>query len=746
MKLIIKILIVLLLACNLSYSEIVNKTIIKGNSRITDETIKNISNITIGKNYNINEINLIQKKIFESNFFKNVDIKFENNILVINVVENPLINFFYLEGETIEDRLDLINDKIDLGTNKIFSESILKKDLELIKRIYQNAGYYNVEIVPKISKIDDYNINLILSINKNKRYSIKNIYFIGNRYFSNSELQDVISSSVDGWWKFMSTSKVLINDRIEYDRKLLNSFYLDEGFIDFEVISSDINIVSDNYVDLTFSINPGNKFFFNKFNIVDKDNNLSEQNLNYIDLLIKKKLVGNYSLKNLLHVKDVIKNYLVQKKIDFVSVNFKEANKNYEKSQVDIDFIFKSEEKRFVNSITITGNSITKEEVIRRNLFFSEGDSYSSNGLEISKNNLSSLQIFKKNSFDVVPVGKNLVDILINVEEQPTGAINAGVGVGSDGSTIQTSVVERNFNGSGINIDSGVSLGTQKISGSVGVTIPDFSNTEKSLNYRIYALSTDYENAGYESKLVGNSLSTKFNIYEDFYLTQGVSIDIDKINTSSSASDLYKSREGNYQSYKGFYRLESDKRNRRFQPTSGHLVSFGQTIAVPGSKIQYIENNVYGTYYYPFSSDFVINVKGSLNSANSIDNKDIKLSDRLFLSSSNLRGFESRGIGPKDGTEHIGGNYSAFASLSTTFPNHLPEKWNAKTILFLDAGNVWGVDYSEELDKNSIRSSTGVSLDWISPLGPISLTFAQTLSSENGDLEESFAFNLGSTF
>lgn len=746
MQILIKSLIILIITCNISFADIINKIIIKGNNRISEDTIKSLSNFEIGKKYNVNEINLIQKKIFESNFFKDVIIELDVNTLTIKVVENPMVNFFYIEGVTFDKREDLIYSKIQLGDNKIFSESILKKDIELIKDIYRTDGYFNLEVVPKISKIDENNVNLVLSINENKRYKIKNIYFIGNKFYKNSDLLDIISSSTDSWWKFMSTSSILNLNRVEYDNQLLTNFYLDEGFLNFEVVSSDISVVSDNYVNLTFSINPGKKFFFNKFNIADRDNNLIEQDLNYIDSLIKKRLVGNYSLKNLLFVQDIIKNYLTIRKIDFVNVNFKVSNKDYNNNLVDIDFIFASEEKKFINSIFVSGNSITNEDVIRRNLTFAEGDAFSTNKLEKSKNNLNSLGIFKNNSINAVPLNKNLVDISVKVEEQPTGSINAGVGLGTEGGTIQTSLIERNFNGSGINVNAGVSLGTQKISGSIGFTVPDFLNSDKSLNYRIYALTTDYENAGYESKVIGNSVSTKYNIFEDVFLTNGFAIDLDKIDTNSTASDLYKSREGSYQTFKGFYKIENDKRNRRFQPTSGYLTSFGQTLALPGSKIKYLENNIYGTYYFPLSNNYIVNLKGSLNSINAIDKNDVKLSDRLFNSQSNIRGFESRGIGPKDGTEHIGGNYSAFTSLSSTFPNYLPEKWNAKTIIFLDAGNVWSVDYDESLDSNSIRSSTGISLDWISPIGPISLTLAQTLSSEDGDLEESFTFNLGSTF
>jgi len=289
-------------------------------------------------------------------------------------------------------------------------------------------------------------------------------------------------------------------------------------------------------------------------------------------------------------------------------------------------------------------------------------------------------------------------------------------------------------------------LGTEKISGIVSFNFPDYKFTGNQIGYDIYVESTDFDNAGYESTVAGNSASIKYDLFEDVSLKTGLGIERDKITTNSSASALYKSRKGNYMTYKGFYVLENDQRDRKFQTTNGHKVGFGQTIAVPGSDIPYLGNDVFGSYYKSLNKDYIVNLKAGASSINAFNNKDVKLSDRKFLSSKNLRGFESYGVGPKDGKDHIGGNYSAYTSIASTFPNPFPEKWNANSIMFLDAGNVWGVDYDSSKDSDKIRSSAGIALDWISPLGPLSFTFAETISSAKGDKEESFSFKIGSSF
>ena len=743
---IIKCILFLLLVNSISNANIISSLKIEGNSRISNDTIKSLIEFNNNQEYTEENLNQMQKKIFESNFFKNVTLILEKDTLVIKLVENPIINFFYIEGVTYKEREELIYELIEIGQNKIYSDATLKKDMNIIKQIYIDSGFLNVSIEPKITQIDNNNVNLVINIQENKKIKIKNIYFIGEKFFDSSVLTDVISSSVQGWWKFMSNSFVYSQKRIDFDKQLLSNFYLDEGFLNFEILSVDINMISEEFVNLTYSLNAGKKFLYDKIKLVDKDNELNAEHKMQIQQIIDDKLGDSYSHKELIFVENLIKKFLISKKIEFVEIDFRARNKNYETGRTDVEFIVNSEKALYIDTIQILGNSITQEEVIRRSLLFAEGDSFSTFKMRKSKNNLLDLQIFKNIDFSISEKKGGLLDVSITVEEQPTGSISAGVGVGSDGSAIQTALSEKNFNGLGINVNAGVSLGTEKISGSVGFTIPDFKNTDKNLSYKIYAISSDYENSGYESTVIGNSLSTKFTIFENIYFTSGFSFDRDSISTNSSASELYKSRAGDYMTYKTFYNIENDRRNRKFQPSDGYVLSFGQKFAVPGSKITFVENNLYGSAYHQLNQDFTLNFKTSLNSINSLNDSDIKLSDRLFSNSSLIRGFENRGIGPKDGGDHVGGNYSVFSSVSSTFPNILPDKWNAKTIIFLDAGNVWGVDYDSNLDSNSIRASTGLSLDWLSPLGPLNLTFAKSLKSQTGDIEESFSFNLGSQF
>ena len=744
MRIIFKFLILFLILIPTSNSQEYFNYDIQGNQRISDQTIISIIDFKSNKKYNINDLNNFQKKLYNTNYFSNVSIKIVNNTIQILVEENPIIDFFYINGVVNKKREEFFYENLALGQNKIFSEALLKKDIENIKDNYQDAGFFDVEVDTNISKISGNALNVVININRKEKYRINRIFFIGNKKYKSSTLSDVVSSTEDGWWKFLSSSSLVNKNRINFDKNLLKKHYLNNGYYDVQISSSDINFIGNNLANITFSINAGERYFFSKSKIIDDDKNLNDENVKDLNKIISKKLKGIFSQKKLNDTNNVLNEYLRGQKIEFVTF-FNKINKT-ESDKLDIEFRFVKKPRKFVNLINISGNTITEESVIRRNLLFSEGDSFLDYKVLKSIDRVKSLRIFKNVNFKTEISGDEKVDLNISVEEQPTGSVSAGVGVGSSGSTVSSTIVEKNLFGKGITLDGNVSVGTEKISGNVGLSLPDFMNSGNILNYNIFAVSTDFTNAGYESKKIGNSVSTKYNIYEDVSLTTGAGIDRDSINTNSSASDLYKSREGDYLTLKGFYSISNDKRNSRFQPSKGYRVGFGQGLAIPGSDITYIENNLNGVVYHSISSDYIVSLKSGLNTINSIGDEDIKLSDRKFLRQSQLRGFESYGIGPKDGSDHIGGNYSAYASLSSTIPNPIPDSWNAKSIIFFDTGNVWGVDFDQSLDSNKIRSSAGLSLEWVSPLGPLSITLSENISKADGDKEESFSFQIGSNF
>jgi outer membrane protein insertion porin family len=729
---------------NVSFAEI-KKINIVGNARVSSATIESLVD---KKTSNIDSIyiNNLTKKIYDTDFFADVKISFNQDVLTINVVENPIVNFFYINGIKDSD-LDQANKIITLKENSIFSSSKLKKDIEATKEFLNASGYYQASIVPEVIKVDNNQINLIINIDKKEISKIKNIYFIGNKFFSSSQLTEVIASSEDGWWKLFSSS-ALSEQKIEYDKQLLKDFYKNKGFFDVQIESAFANLDKNNNFSLTFSINSGKKFKFGDFDIKKIGASYEEKDINAIKV-ISSKLLDNqiYSAEIINKLNKQVTNYLEEKKYNNFEINIQEFKKN--EDLINVTLQINDGQKVLVNKININGNSITEEKVIRDNMLLAEGDYLNSTKVKKSIDNIKAKQFFSKVEYKIEnSEKKDFKDFNLFVKEQPTGNISAGIGYGTNGGIFEAGINERNFLGQGINLNFTGRLSTEKISGVFAYNDPNFKNSSKELAMSLYSERDDYTNSGYENKRVGTNFSTKYEIYEDIFFRPNFGIQYDSLGITGTVSNLLRSREGDTLSTSVGYVFSIDKRDSRFNPTSGTVFYFSQDIDTFISDIQAFKTNIGATVYKELINDkFIGSAKARLANSTAINNKDVKISDRLYSSSSELRGFEPRGIGPVDATDHVGGNNLATLSLKSTFPNPIPDSLKSTSYLFLDMGSVWGVDYSDSISGSSkIRSTTGIALDLMSPIGPLSFTYSIPISKASTDKEQNFLFNIGSSF
>ena len=740
-----RIILFLLILTSYSFANI-KEVKIFGNKRVSSSTIEALvdkKNTQIDTFY----INNLTRKIYNTEFFSNVKISYDNNILNISVEENPIINFFYINGITGDD-LDAVNKIVSLKENNIFSVSKLKKDLEDVKDLFKSSGYYFAVVEPEVIKIDDNQINLILNINKKDISKIKNIYFIGEKYFTSGQLLDIISSAEDSWWSFFSKSS-LSEDRVEYDKKLLKSFYKSKGFYDVQIESVLANLDNKNNFTLTYSINSGKKYKFGNVEIKTEGSIFKESNISDIKNISEKIIKGKmYSTPAILTIEKQINTYLEDEKYANIEIDIEEIKKTDEK--IDLILKLNSLKKTLIGKINIYGNSITEEKVVRDNLVISEGDILNISKVKKSIDNINSKNIFRKAEYKMSDsdLQKNSKDLNLYVKEQPTGSLSAGIGYGSSGGLLEGSINERNFLGKGIDLNFTGRLASEKISGVFSYIDPNFKNTEKELANYFYSESDDYSNAGYTSKRIGDRLATRYELFEDIFLKPFIILQYDKLETNANASSLLKLRDGNFKTTTLGFNLLADFRNSKTLPSSGSLLFFDQSYATLISDIPTIQTSVGSTFYQELINEkFIGSAKLKLSNVTALDNKDVKLSDRIFASTSDLRGFESRGVGPIDSGSHVGGNYLAVLNLKSTFPNPIPDSFRPNTYLFYDIGNVWGADYSDVISESSkIRSTMGVALDVVSPIGPLSFTYSIPLSKASTDKEQSFMFNIGSSF
>ena len=440
--------------------------------------------------------------------------------------------------------------------------------------------------------------------------------------------------------------------------------------------------------------------------------------------------------------------------IDFITINNEfrsikaEVNEEVNEDKLNISFSIEETEKFFVERINIFGNNVTRENVIRNQFEVDEGDIFNEILNKKTENNLKSLNFFKKVETKVIDGEKDKSKIInVYLEEKPTGEITAGAGVGTSGGTVAFSVKENNYLGKGIGVEANATITGETFKGLFRLSNPNYKNSDKSVFANIQAVETDrLKNFGYKSNKTGFEIGTGFEYYRDLDLSLSTSSFYEKIETNDTASTRQKSQEGDYWDTFARLNFDYDKRNQKFKPSEGFRSTYSIQMPVI-SENNTLTNTYNHKYYTNLFENNVTSFSIFLQSANSITSDDIKLSERLNIPASKLRGFERGKIGPKDGNDFIGGNYVSSFNATTNIPQLFQNFQNLDLSLFFDAANVWGIDYDSSLnDGSKIRSSFGVGVEWFTVIGPLSFSFAETISKDTTDITETFRFNIGTTF
>ena len=725
-----------------SFSEVVKKIEITGNERISDETIMVFGDIAIGKDYEKSDVNLLIKKLYNTTFFSNISVELKNNVLNIDVKENPIISSVVFVGEKAKKFQEKILELLSLRENTAFIEGNVKKDINLIKEFYRSLGYYFVNIEAEIQKLEKNRINISYLIEKGEKAKIAKIFFLGDKKIREKKLRDIITSQENKFWKIISRSVYLSKERIELDKRLLKNYYRNKGYYEVDVKSTNVEYSEGEGFVLTYNIDAGKRYKFKKIfanvaETLDQDAFLSlEKEFN--------KLVGEYySQRKLKRVLDKIDKLSEVKELQFINHNILETLDN---DTVEVKINIFEGEKILIERINIVGNSITNDSVIRSALIVDEGDPFSKLLVNKSINEIKARNIFSRVEHQVLPGSSNDLKILeISVEEKATGEVMAGAGVGTDGTSFQFVLKENNWLGRGVKIESALNLSEQKISGNILLHNPNYNYSGNSVTASLDVSSTDRSNSsGFRSSKTGFSLGTSFEQYENFYISPKISTVMEDIEVDTTASTAVKNMEGNFFNADLGYGLTLDKRNQSFKPTQGYKTTFRQSLPIIQDSSS-IYNSLDMAAYHDFSEDLIGSLKFHGSSINGIDD-DVRLTERLYIPRKRLRGFNTWKVGPKDGDDYIGGNYTLGASFEAQMPNLLPESYRTDFSLFLDSANIWGVDYTTIDDTDKIRSSVGVSANIYSTIGPSSFTLAQDLSSATTHETETFNFRIGTSF
>ena len=729
-------------------ADIINDIEVKGNLRLSKQSIIIFSGLNINQDYNSDDLNIAIKKLDKTDFFNKIDFKVINDTLLIEVIENPIIEDLQIRGVKSKSFVKALNEKMELKNRKPFKDSTYQSDLNLIKNIIKQNGYYFSKIETSLTRDNDRNtIRLFYDIDLGKKAKISEIIFLGDKKLKDRKLRNVIASETSKPWKFISNKVYLNQSLIDLDRRLLENFYKNQGYYDVKVLNSFAELNNQDSFKLIFNIDSGNKYYFNKFSLSLPDD-YNKSHFDKINKIFKKLQNEKYSLNKIELILKEIDRIASMRLYDFITAQVDETI--IDDNKLNFNFKVIDSEKFYIEKINILGNFNTIEEVIRNKLIVDEGDPFNELLFEKSIDNIRSTGFFKSVKTDISDgSSQNLKVVNLSVEEKPTGEISLGAGVGTAGSTIGGGIVEKNFLGKGINLNTNLEISEETVKGQFIYSKPNFNYSDNTLFTSVSSVTEDYlTDFGYKVDNIGFSVGTTFEQKENLFFSPEINIAFEDLETNSTASNNLKKQEGSYDDLYFNYSLDYDMRDSRFRPTSGNKVSFYQ-------EMPFISNTAELTNVFIFTQYKKLNDASNMigkasfyaKSVNTIKDSDARISKRAQVPYKRLRGFQRGKVGPLDNNDYIGGNYVSALNLSTNLPSIFSTVEIIDFSLFMDFANVWGVDYNSSIDdSNKLRSTAGIGMDVLTPVGPLSFSLSQPITKNDTDKTETFRFNLGTTF
>ena len=623
----------------------IEKIIIIGEKRLSESFILNYLPNYPNTQFNNEVLNKFTKDLYNSGMFSKINIDVNNQTLKIIVEEYPIINEISFSGNDLLDS-ETLNEIVSIKPRDVFNENVLSDSIDIIKTEYQKIGRYLAQVIIKKTEVSDGRVNLNFVISEGSLLVVKNINFEGNQNFSDNELKGNISTKEDAWYKIFGSDK-FIPERLEYDKEKLKEFYNRRGYIDFNVIVARGDLLPDlSGFNLNFIINEGQKYTINEVSI---DSKLLDSEKNKFLLKKLKLKKGDYfNSKALEESSKFLIEFFESDGFNFIKV-VPSIKKN--KDLVDLIFNVTEGDEKYINKITITGNTRTNDSVIRRELSFFEGDPFNKAKLNSSINSIKRLGYFETVNYKLQDSNvQNSLDIIIDVKEMNTGSVSFGVGYSSLNDTSMTfGLNERNFLGEGRRLSLEANISSKKSNYSLGMTEPYFMDRNLSLFGNIFDQQSENSKGDVKSDTSGISFGFGF---ESDKLTQKYRYKLSSSETTTSSSSTASSITGE----EGVeiitssltHSLSQDTRDSFFNPTDGYRWRFENTLAGIGGDASFYKSVFNLKSYYPIDfGEYIFGFKTGLGFITSFEDK-ITASNRFYMGGKTLRGFDNAGIGPRD--------------------------------------------------------------------------------------------------
>ena len=720
---------------------------VEGLERVEVETV--LSYVDIKKNTIIDDAKMDAslKQLYATGLFNDVSLNMKNDgLLIIKVAENPIINKVLFDGsDKVDD--EMLKGELQLAPRSTYSRAKVQEDVQRILEIYKRTGRYAVVVEPQIIERDQNRVDLIFKIDEGPLASINKVNFVGNKHYSDDDLQSEIMSKESRWYRIFSSAENYDSEKTNYDKELLRRFYFKRGYADFRVVSAVAELSPDkkSFV-LTFVLDEGKRYKIRSLDIIS---DIADVDTAALKPAVQLETGDWYNADKVEKSVTALTDELGKKGFAFVDVE-PEMTKDTAAGEIDLTFHVKEGERIFVDRINITGNTRTYDKVIRREFRIDEGDAFNVSKIKDSRRNVENLDYFSKVNIETMPKDDNKADINVDVEEKSTGYFNVGVGYSTvNGALVRTGVTENNFRGLGqrLGLDIGVSQRSQEYD--VSFTEPYFLNRRLRAGFDLFRTEQDYQDEGsYDSESTGGRLRLGWNYTDDLSQQFRYTLRQDKIsNVDSEASYYIKEEAGKYNDSSVGQTIVYDKRDSAFNPKEGYFISFGNDVSGLGGDEKYLKFDAKLYQYYTLADYYTFKLFANAGYITGYGGKDVRLSNRYYLGGSTLRGFDVAGIGARDKytDDALGGNWMLYTGGEVMFPIGLDEL-GIKGRTFVDMGmlgkpdniNTSVVEYS-----SSPRVAAGFGFQWLSPMGQIDIDFAFPIVKEDYDETQVFRLNFG---
>ena len=726
---------------------VVDRIDVSGLQRVERETVLSYVNIAPGEDATPEQLNDAFKKLYTTGLFSDVSFNIEGKTLLIKVAENPIINKRFFDGnDKVSD--SMLETEVQLKPRAIYSLAKVQEDVQRILNVYKRVGRYAAVVEPKVINRDQNRVDLIYEISEGPLAKITKINFIGNKHYSDSDLQSEILSKESRWWRIFSSSENYDPEKSNYDKELLRRFYNNRGYADFRVISmvAELSPDSQSFV-ITAALEEGQRY---KVKNIDFVSEIGEIDTAALAEQLDFESGDWYNASKVEKAVSAITDELGKSGFAFVDVD-PLLNKDAATGDMNITFRIAEGARIFIDKINITGNNRTYDEVIRRQFRLNEGDAFNASKIRDSRRNIENLNYFSKVDIQTEPTDDpDKANINVKVEEKSTGYFNVGVGYSTvNGVLLRAGVTENNFRGKGqqLGLDAGISERVTDFN--ISFTEPYFMNRPLSAGFDLFGSRSDYQDeSSYDEDSLGGRVRMGWRYTDDWSQSVRYTLRQDKIsNVSRTASVYIKQEEGEYIDSSIGQTTYYDKRDNAIDPKEGYFLSFGNDISGLGGDEKYVKFDAKAYRYDTFFDYYTLKLFINGGYITGYNHKDVRLAQRYFLGGSTMRGFDSSGIGARDRytKDALGGNWMIYSGAEVSFPIGLDEV-GIKGRTFVDAGmlgkpdNISSriVDYSD-----SPRVSVGFGFTWMSPMGRIDIDFGFPIVKEKYDETEVFRLNFG---